>query len=301
MGRKEHSTVEIEGTPGARQSRIQPRDRCTLLVLSGPTSGVLVPIEGDELVVGREADDGLRIDDEGLSRRHARFVRRADTWYVEDLGSKNGTWVAGTQAIGPRQLREGDRVQMGNGTLFRVSLQDAAEQEQARRIYDSAVRDALTQVYNRRYLDERLVSELAFAQRHGTTLSVLMIDLDHFKRVNDTLGHAAGDAALRVVAGALHRTLRTEDLLARYGGEELVVVARNIGARNAEILAERIRRAIAGLAIPWEGRTVSLTVSVGVATHSPDRPYATVDALVAAADRALYRAKEAGRNRTSSA
>ena len=168
---------------------------------------------------------------------------------------------------------------MGSNILLRFHLHDAFEQEAAKRIYESAVRDPLTQSYNRRYLDERLASEYAFAARHGSPLSVILV------------------AVLRIVAGTMQRILRTEDLVARYGGEEFCVVARGIDARNAMIVAERIRKTVSSLNIPWEGRTLSVTLSAGVATLRKERPYPDVDAILAAADTALYRAKESGRNR----
>jgi len=273
------------------------RDRCTLTVLAGPLPGRVVAVDRDSLVLGRCEEADVHLDDRGLSRTHVRIFRRQDTWYVEDLDSTNGTWVQGDRLCGARQLAEGDRIQLGEGVLLKTSLQDALEQQATRRLYESAVLDPLTRVHNRRYLDERLEEELAFAQRHHTCLSLLLLDIDHFKRINDTLGHQAGDAVLRVVAGTLHKMIRTEDLVARYGGEEFVVVARGIDAANAMIFAERIRRLVAGLSIPWEGRPVHVTVSIGVATFSVERRYGRSTDLVEDADRALYRAKESGRNR----
>ncbi|MFW5920363.1 MAG: GGDEF domain-containing protein [Polyangiales bacterium] len=273
------------------------KDRCTLTVLAGPSAGALFTVE-DELVFGRGAEVSARIEDRGLSRRHAHVFRKDERFFLTDLGSTNGTFVNGRQ-IGhqPHELEEGDRVQMGRNVMLRVQLQDEFEQQAAKRLYESVVRDALTRVYNRRYLDERLESEMAYAQRHNTPLSVLLVDIDHFKQINDTHGHPAGDAVLRVVATAMVRMLRAEDVVARYGGEEFCVVARGIDARNAQIVGERIRRTIEGLKIPGDGRQLNVTVSVGVATFRASRWYSTVSALVGDADAALYRAKERGRNR----
>ncbi len=290
-GRIVHTLPPSSATPA--------RDRLTLIVLSGVQAGAVVPVGEDGLVLGRGTGEGC-FEDTGLSREHARVFRRQDAWFIEDLGSTNGTFVAGRQIHSARQLHEGDRIQIGRSVLLQVTFQAADEQEAARRLYESAVRDPLTCTFNRRYVEERLASELAYALRHGTALSVLLLDVDRFKAINDSLGHLAGDAVLRVIGGTLLRMVRTEDVVARWGGEELIVVARGTDERNAAIFAERIRSAVEGLTIPWE-RPVRVTVSIGVATSRPDRPLRDPAALVGAADEALYRAKREGRNRCVSA
>ena len=273
------------------------RDRLTLVVLSGGASGRSIPVDDTGVTFGRGRVSDLRFEDSGLSRRHARVFRHEDQWFIEDLGSTNGTWLGGRPLRGPTALREGDRVQAGKSVLLRVTFQDSTEQEAACQMYESAVRDPLCRVYNRRYLNERLEAEMAYALRHRTPLSAILVDVDHFKRVNDTKGHLAGDAVLRVMGTALKRMVRAEDLVARYGGEEFAIVTRGIDPRNTMILAERIRRSIGSLSIPWEAGRLRITVSVGVATLCEGRDYPTVDALLAAADEALYEAKRSGRNR----
>jgi diguanylate cyclase (GGDEF)-like protein len=193
-------------------------------------------------------------------------------------------------------LEEGARVQLGNAVLLRFALQDETELEASRRMYEATVRDPLTGVYNRHFLDERLRSELSYAKRHGTSISVLFVDADHFKRVNDTYGHAAGDEVLRRLAAALVETLRNEDVVARVGGEEFVLVLRGIASVGVLAVAERIRAEIESMEIVHEGRQIPLTVSIGAATQSPEREFESVEELIAVADGALYHAKEAGRN-----
>ena len=279
------------------QAANRERDRLTLVILAGGESGRSIPVDEGGLVFGRGRAAGLRFEDTGLSRRHARLFRHEGQWFIEDLGSTNGTWLGGRPLRGPTALREGDRLQAGKSVLLRVTFQDSTEQEAARQMYESAVRDPLCRVYNRRYLNERLEAEMAYALRHGTPLSVILIDVDHFKQVNDTKGHLAGDAVLRVLGTALKRMVRAEDLVARYGGEEFAIVTRGIDARNTMILAERIRRAIGNMAIPWESDRLRITVSIGVATLCEGRTYPDVETLLAAADEALYEAKRAGRDR----
>lgn len=274
-----------------------PRDRCTLVVLNGPQPGRIITVQSDEIVIGRGANVGARIEDNGLSRQHARVFRRGDRWYIEDLESTNGTYVGGQPVKVPRIVSDGDRVLVGQSTLLRITFQDQMEQEAAKRAYESTVRDPLTKVHNRRHLDAQMKSEFAYAQRHGTELSIIVIDVDHFKRINDTLGHLAGDEVLRQLADTLSRMVRTEDLVARYGGEEFVVVARGINSANAMILAERIRTRVQAMAVRYENTPVPVTVSLGIATLSGGEPHKDIAAFFAAADDALYKAKNMGRNR----
>ncbi len=278
-------------------ARPAARDRGSLLMLSGPEPGKMFPLDPKrEAVLGRGGEASLRIDDRGLSRNHARLFRLHRRFWIEDLRSTNGTFVNGVQVFEPVALQDGDRIQIGGDTVLCFQLQDAAEQEASRKLYDSAVKDPLTQVHNRRYLDERLEQEFAFAVRHQQPLSALMVDVDHFKSINDTFGHAAGDAVLRVMAQTVRRTVRTEDLVARYGGEEFCVLARGVPVDGALVFGERLRATLEELSIPWEGRSLQITSSIGCATWSKTRSFDNASALLQAADAALYRAKDAGRN-----
>ncbi len=273
-----------------------PQDVPVLTVLLGLHAGQVFTLDRDETILGRGREAHVDIDDVGVSRRHARVVRTdAGRYLLEDLGSANGTFVNGRK-VHRVELASGDRVQAGPGLVLRFRLVAADEEALAHKLYEGSTRDALTGLYNRKYAGERLATEFAYAQRHGTLLGLVLFDLDHFKRVNDSFGHLAGDGVLRVVAAQVKTTIRSEDVLARYGGEEFVVLVRGIEHRNVGVLAERIRSGVERLSIPWESRTLKMTVSVGVASLSECRP-ASVDALVAVADERLYRAKAQGRNR----
>ena len=286
--------VDVEPVPGAVRTAERPG---VLTMLSGARPGMLVPITDPELTMGRDEDSGLAIDDESLSRRHARFAKIRGRYYVEDLGSTNGTFVDGRRITEPVALEDGVRVQLGLKTVMRFSLSDEAAIAETRRLYEATVRDPLTGVHNRHFLNERLVGELSYAKRHSTALSLLFIDADHFKRVNDTYGHPAGDAVLCALATLLARTMRVEDVVARYGGEEFVVVVRGVNAVGVLSVAERIRSEVEALSIEHQGRRIPITVSIGAATHSTERAVESAEGLLAIADAALYRAKGAGRNR----
>ena len=275
-----------------------PRSEAALTVLRGENVGALYAIDTDETVIGRSTDVGITLPDDSLSRQHARIRRDGTGYLIEDLGSTNGTFVDGERIDTPRALEDGSRIHLGSRTVLHFRLHDAVELEAARQTYALAVRDPLTGVFNRRHMQERLWSEAAFARRHHTTLSLILLDIDHFKRINDEHGHAVGDAALCLLASALVTLTRQEDVLARYGGEEFALIARGIDRAGTLLLAERMRTTIEEQRVPIEGGTISFTVSIGVAHCEPGSEM-EAQQLFEAADRALYTAKDAGRNHVS--
>jgi len=272
----------------------------TLTVLMGSDIGAVFPLTGACCVLGRSEQAEVTLEDEGVSRQHARILYNGEHYEIEDLGSTNGTWVANARVTGRVQLQDGMRIQIAS-TMLRFALQDKIEQHASRRVYEMSVRDGLTGLYNRRHFDERIVAEFAFAARHGSALCVMMCDIDHFKQVNDQFGHRAGDHVLRCVADALREGVRTEDLVARYGGEELVVLARGIDYAGARMFAERLRQMTERADIRWEGERIAVTMSVGFAHNHAGPAFSSAEKLVASADQALYAAKAGGRNRVQAA
>lgn len=278
--------------PGA-----QPRNsRAILFVMTGPHQGALFPV-GRTTVVGRSENVDACLLDVGVSRRHARISRAGFGFTVEDLGSRNGTFVNDVPVQGSIRAKDGDHVRFGRNTVAKLGLVSELEERALMALYESTLRDPLTRLYNRRHFEERLYSEHSFAQRHGSPLALLMIDLDHFKDINDEHGHPAGDVVLRVVAAQVQRMMRPEDVVARYGGEEIVVIIRETNLRNAEILAERVRAQVESLAVDWNGKKLRITCSIGVTASEPEAPSATPGEMVGVVDEALYEAKRAGRNR----
>ncbi|MDQ3032799.1 MAG: diguanylate cyclase [Myxococcota bacterium] len=300
VGREDEDTGEAT-VMGERALLSEPklqRDRAYLVVIAGHNVGEMYPLAGG-LVIGRGADVEVRVMDDEISRRHARVaVKGKDVW-VEDLGSKNGTFVNGAQ-IRRELVRDGDKIQVGASTVFRFSVQDELEESFQRQMFESALRDPLTRVYNRKYLLDRATSEIAYSVRHSTPLSLLIFDIDHFKKVNDTHGHPAGDTVLVELARHVLRVIRTEDVFARHGGEEFAVLSRGIGLEGAIRFGERLRSAVEGYPFAHEGIRLSVTVSIGISAM-PSPGIDRVEELVARADRALYDAKESGRNRVCAA
>jgi two-component system, cell cycle response regulator len=295
VGEDETRAMSDDGNGSLAGSRA--RLQATLKILTGLEAGRTYIVSGHQTLIGRSTQCDLSIDNEELSRRHCRVFRSGDTFVVEDLGSRNGTLIDGAVISFAVPLREGTIIRLAAGVAIKFSTQDELEVKAEQRLYESAVLDALTGVHNRRHLDQRLRAEVAFATRHRSALSVLLLDIDHFKKINDTLGHPAGDAALRALGELLLKTVRTEDIVARYGGEEFAVVARSIPAPGAWLLAERIRQSVAALRVSHGGTTISLTISAGVVSMDADRVFPGVERLLEAADQALYRAKADGRNR----
>ena len=295
VAREDDETGEttIIGTRALVNEATLQRDRAYLVVIAGANVGEMFPVGGG-LVIGRGGDAAVRVMDDEISRRHARIAVLGKDIFVEDLGSKNGTFVNGTP-VRRQVLRDGDKIQVGASTVLRFSVHDQIEESFQKQMYESALRDPLTRVYNRKYLIDRLQSELAYAQRHTAPLSLLLFDVDHFKQVNDTKGHLAGDAVLVGLARHVLRIIRTEDVFARYGGEEFAILSRGIPLDGATRFGERLRSAIEGYPIMFEGEKITVTVSVGV-TAVPEAQVEKVSELVALADRALYDAKDAGRN-----
>jgi two-component system, cell cycle response regulator len=271
------------------------RDRAMLLRMDGVGAGQVLSVAETPFTMGRHATNRLPIDDDSISRFHARFVCEDGKYWVEDLGSRNGTFLQGKR-ITRAEIKDDDWVQLGARVAFRFTLTDSRQEGLLRKLYESSTRDALTGAYNRRHFDDRLRAEIAFAVRHATDCALILLDLDHFKRVNDTYGHPAGDEILRHLGGIATRALRTEDVFARFGGEEFAVILRGASTRGAGRLAERLREALSQQHAVYEGQEISVTLSAGCAALSCCATPSS-DEVVAIADRRLYAAKQAGRNR----
>ena len=283
---------------GSNPPDVEPlrKDRAYLIVIAGTQVGEMIPVT-QSATIGRAVDAEVRIVDDKMSRRHCRVFLEDGKSYVEDLGSTNGTYVNGLK-VARRQLQDGDKIQVGETAILKFTYHDSLEETFQKQMYDSALRDGLTKLFNKRYFQDRIRTEFAFAMRHKTPLSLILLDIDHFKKINDTRGHLTGDKVLSVLAEHVQGVVRTEDVLARWGGEEFAILCRETTANDAAVLAERIRASTAKLRIdPGEGEApVTITVSMGIAMV-PDPEIADVDAFLAAADEVLYRAKHAGRNR----
>lgn len=272
----------------------EKKDHAYVIVIAGPNVGEIHRIHAASSI-GRGENADIRLRDSEISRIHVVLAPEGDVVSYTDKGSTNGTYVNG-EAQRAGTLHDGDRIRIGTTTILKVSFHDDIEEQFQKRMYESAVRDDLTGAYNKKFFIDRLDAEAAFALRHGTPLTLAIFDLDHFKVVNDTHGHLAGDAVLRATGAAITEQVREEDVFARYGGEEFAVILRGIEGPAATVFGERVRRRIENLGVEFEGESIPVTASVGLATLHRDGPK-DATALIAAADDALYEAKDSGRNR----
>lgn len=267
----------------------------TLTCLSGRGMGKVFKLAGT-MSIGRSELANVQIEDDGISRKHAEIVELDGSYILRDLGSTNGTVCNGTRLAEPVTLRDGDRIRLGPNAALRFDYQDEVEEQMQSKLYDMATRDPLTGAYNRRFFHDRLGSEWAWAIRHRRPCTLIAIDIDHFKNINDTHGHAAGDEVLKSMVAVVHRTIRKEDLFARVGGEEFSLLARATSPAEGLVLAERVRAATERFAFMFGTTRIPVTISLGVATSS-DPSIETPDHLMMRADEWLYAAKQNGRNR----
>lgn len=293
-GRPKTIQFDTDAERNAEASR--DRRHVVATVLEGVGLGTLLVLADEPQVIGRDPSADLALPDPGISSRHLRLFRMGTQHFVEDLRSTNGTFLNGVRITDIHPLRDGDRMHIGRTTVIGFRVHSTSEVAAIKRLYESSVVDALTGVYNRRHFEDRLVAEAAYSSRHNSALALLLLDVDHFKRVNDTHGHPAGDAVLRHLGELLRRQVRAEDIPCRFGGEEFGILARGIGADSAAAFAERLRASVERAPIVTAHATLQITVSIGVATTTGSRP-STGELLVATADRALYQAKSSGRNR----
>jgi diguanylate cyclase (GGDEF)-like protein len=295
MGTTDKNATSVMA-PAAWPPRETTDDGPAVLVLvypPGANLGRRFPLSGTH-TVGRSADVDIPIEEDAVSRQHARFSRGDGTWLLEDLGSTNGSFVNDARITsGQKKMRDGDMVRFGTAILKFLSGNniEAAYHEE---IYKMSVLDGLTEVHNKRYFLEFMERELNKAIRLGQPLSLILFDIDHFKKVNDTHGHLTGDAVLRELARRLKPQMRRDDLLARYGGEEFACAMLGTDAAGARAFAETLRASVAKDPFHHEAVTLPVTISMGVAQCDLER--GSVEGLIARADENLYQAKRNGRN-----
>jgi two-component system, cell cycle response regulator len=283
-----------DGRAGSTKAKVD-REHAYLIVLAGSAMGEMFKLSGKQTVIGRGQAAHIRIMDEGVSREHCEIAAEAGQMILHDLGSTNGTFCRGAR-IDRQVLEDGDKILVGSNTVLKFTFHDSLDELFQRQMYESALRDDLTKAFNKKYFTDRLESEFALAVRTRGQLSLVVLDLDHFKQINDTHGHPAGDQVLADFARVVSTLVRAEDVFARIGGEEFAVICRGADPVQAQAVAERIRQAVASRQFSVDGQVIPVAISAGVASI-PDPRITDSQALVAAADQALYDAKRAGRNR----
>lgn len=265
--------------------------KACLVVIYGTDLGRRVPLSRSTFTVGRSSKNDLSLDQDSVSRHHARVTFDKEGYAIADLDSKNGTYV-NDAAVTRTVLRHGDQVKIGRSILKFMEADDI-EANYHEEIYRLMTVDGLTQIYNKRYFTEALEREWGRVARYKRGLSLLLFDLDHFKKINDAFGHVAGDSVLRQLSTAVKTRLREQDIFARVGGEEFAVLLPEVASDGARATAEKVRAVVESTGFDFEKKKIPCTVSLGCAASMGK---ADAAALYAASDAALYRAKSSGRN-----
>lgn len=252
------------------------------------------PLSKEGLTLGRGEDADVVLPDGLVSRIHCRVTATEDGIVVEDLESTNGTMIDG-RAIAREQLPAFGRLKVGPFVL-KIEYTSEAEVRADERLFAAATTDALTGIPNRRWLMDQGLKFLASFRDADHVISAVLLDIDHFKQVNDTWGHGAGDDVLRGVASMLAGEKRELDLLGRYGGEEFLMFLPDASADDAMVFCERVRSAVEQAEFETTGTTVKVTISIGVCSLARG-DVGSLEDMIRRADDALYAAKDAGRNR----
>lgn len=258
----------------------------------------MMPIGEKPFLIGREEYCSLTITEDAVSRSHAeiRLDKESDGYLLTDLGSTNGTFL-NDERVGEKHLtlKAGDTIRIGTH-VYKYLTSDHIEAQYHEAAYSMMTTDGLTNVWNKRYFLDMLNREIRRAVRAESPLTLLMLDMDHFKNVNDQHGHLIGDEVLREFALRLSNQLREEDLLARYGGEEFSITLFDTNLEQANVVARRCLKSISTAPFQTTAGEISCTVSIGGATFLGRPPETGTDKLIQFADASLYKAKESGRN-----
>jgi two-component system, cell cycle response regulator len=261
----------------------------------GPEIGRRIPLVNSQYIVGRDSEAGFVVGRSSVSRQHARlYADDNGRWWVEDLNSTNGTFINETR-IKLQQLADADQLRFGDA-IYKFLSGSNVESAYHEAIHNMAIQDGMTGIHNKRFFTEFLDREIAVCSRHGHPLTLVMFDVDHFKLVNDSHGHLAGDAVLKDLAARIRPRIRREDLFARYGGEEFACVLPSTALPGGVVFAEHLRTLIEERPSRFENLSIPFTISVGVTTLHRETGV-DVATLIKRADDNLYAAKRGGRNK----
>jgi diguanylate cyclase (GGDEF)-like protein len=267
-----------------------------LVLIHGEDLGRKFDLTNEETLIGRTSKADIQVDQDSVSRNHAKIRVDGTRITIEDLGSTNGTIVNDEHIEEVLRLRNGDLVKIGR-TVFKFIASNNIEAAYHDEIYRMTTVDGLTQVFNRRYFEDAIERELSRSRRYTRPLSLVLLDIDHFKKINDTYGHLAGDAVLKEVALTVRARTRREDVFARFGGEEFALLLPEVDQKGALQLAEKARKLVEKHSFVFDGEDIPVTMSAGVATliKKNENPAE----LIRRADEKLYEAKTGGRNRVA--
>jgi len=270
-----------------------PTIKPVISVIQGKDKGKIFPFTSS-VTIGRGKDAAFIINDEQVSRIHTRVTLKANTFIIEDMGSTNGTHIEGNR-IEKFTAVSGSIIHLGESKLV-LSFKSEAQIDTEKELYKAATTDALTEISNRLWFMKRADEEIVYAQNKGLSLTMIMLDIDFFKKVNDTYGHQAGDYVLKQTAAILLKHKRKNDLLGRYGGEEFILLLKDLSTEESVLISERICQAIESAKFVYNDHNIPITISLGVCTMQDDNVLDLANCILIA-DELLYKAKKNGRNK----
>lgn len=270
-----------------------------LLVISGELNGTIIDLQQPMIQAGRGIDNTIHLNFTAISRYHFRLKAHENTHLLEDCGSTNGTFLNDAKLQGSAPLKKGDIIKVGT-LAFKYIPKGDPERLAYDKLSLDANLDTHTGCYNKTFFNKSLTHLVNQAKLNNQTLSLIVIDLDHFKQINDTFGHDAGDFILKEIAQLIRESgIRTGDIFARYGGEEFVILLPKTILKQAVVIAERVRQLIASRTFEYNTQKLTITASMGVTEYNKEM-FTGTD-LFKKADELVYLSKKQGRNRITSA
>lgn len=296
---KDSTVVTVISKMPQEQSQ---KDAC-LVVINGADLGRKYLLAQRSTVIGRSSKVDIQIDEDSISRSHAVVENNGDHVLARDLESTNGTYVNDVQ-IRERRLNDGDQIKIGR-TIFKFLSGSNVEAQYHDEIYKLTTTDGLTQIYNKRYFLKEMEREMSRSLRYDRELSLIMLDIDHFKPINDTYGHLAGDHVLRQVAKRIREHIRRDDIFGRYGGEEFALMLPELNKYHGAQLAEKLRRLVEAEPFIFDNISIPVTLSMGISDLGEYKGVVSAGgdleinpfAFIKLSDDRLYQAKQSGRNR----
>ena len=273
----------------------QGQQKFYLIIVDGDNAGKIYPLDKKAITIGRSDEFDIQLADSSCSREQAIIEFNDNNKPVlKDLDSTNGTFVNGAK-ITEINIEDGDKILLGFSSVFMFAIQDSLESKFQMNLYESSITDHLTGAFNQKYFLDTLSKAFSYSLRHHTSLGLLMLDIDFFKKINDTYGHIVGDIVLKEFVKRIKNNLRNEDILCRYGGDEFAVIVRDFKYGFVKIAADRIRLFFDGRSINCKDHKINISVSIGAATIDYEN-IATSEDMIELADANLYKAKQSGGN-----
>jgi len=273
----------------------QNQQKFYLIIVDGDNVGKIYPLDKKTITIGRSDEFDIQLEDSSCSRKQAIIEFNDNNKPVlKDLDSTNGTFVNGSK-ITEINIEDGDKILLGFSSVFMFAIQDSLEAKFHTNLYESSINDHLTGAFNKKYFLDTLSKAFSYSLRHNSSLGLLMLDIDFFKKINDTYGHIVGDIVLKEVVKRIENNLRNEDILCRYGGDEFAVIIRDFKYGFVKIAAERIRLFFDGRSINCKDHKINISVSTGAATIDNEN-VSTPEDMIELADANLYKAKQSGGN-----